>query len=106
MPIANPRTSWTRWKPLRPSPSCRRTPWSCCGTSTYTWRIIPPWAHLRFGAQKPPKGRLHQPFLIDVGPPFYGGRRERTRAGSADAGRRGPADNNGESCDRGRIQRH
>ena len=26
-------------------------------------------AHLRFGAQKPPKGRLHQPFSADVGPP-------------------------------------
>jgi hypothetical protein len=44
---------------------------------------------LRFGAQKPLKGWLHQPFSIDVGPPFCGGRLEREGAGSADAGRRG-----------------
>jgi hypothetical protein len=54
-------------------------------------------AHLRFGAQKPPKGRLPQPFSIDVGLPFCGGRLEKEGAGSADAGRRGPAYINGES---------
>jgi hypothetical protein len=30
-------------------------------------------AHLRFGAQKPPRGRLHQPVPIDVDPPSVAG---------------------------------